>query len=81
MISTELRIDVHHFGKELAGAMNDVGFGDSEDAEWFVDELFFRLKRHYQGYKEVLGQAQDATDALLDINRGLEPTAKKEMVE
>jgi len=63
---SNVKIDLFEFGEELAGALNDVGFGDQKDASWFVEELFYRLKRHYHGHDNSFDNAEKTTKLLLD---------------
>ena len=65
----QLSIHANHLGEALAGALNDVGFGDSEDADWFVDEFFHRIKGQFHGSSVSLEEAVQTTKELLDKNK------------
>ena len=65
-MGSDVRINLFKFGEELAGALNDTGLGSLKDAPWFVEELFYRLKRHYHGHDNSFDNAEEDTKLLLD---------------
>jgi len=67
-----LRIDANHLAKQLAEALNDVGFGSKEDAPWLIDEFFGRIERNFHGSSVSLEEAVKTAQDLLEYQEGSE---------
>ena len=65
---SKLHIDANYLGEQIAGALNDCGFGETECVEDFVDEFFHRIKRQFHGSSVPFEEAVKTTKELLDKN-------------
>ena len=73
----ELKIDVYRFSENLAEALNDTGLGSLEGAPWFVEELFYRLKKYYRGYENTFDIVEIETKEMLDYQSSTQTTIKE----
>jgi len=77
MIYSAIKIDPLVLGREIAEALNDVGLGRHKDSDWFIEEIFCRLKKYHYGYKESLDEAEKETKTLLEIHDSVQKANEK----